>query len=70
MLDNHGSMIRNDILEAFDTAVTNPENINSSGGINWNYVDADIHMELSAFYASSYLDECMEVLVNNYFDKM
>lgn len=68
MLDNHGSMIRNDILEAFEAATTNPENINASGGINWDYVDADIHMGLSAFYATSYLNECMEVLVDNYFN--
>ena len=31
---------------AFKKAVVNPENINEDGSINWNFVDADINMDL------------------------
>lgn len=68
MMMNNGAMIKNDVIEAFNKAVNNPENINNSGGINWNFVDADLNLELSAYYASSYLYECFEVLVDNYFE--
>ena len=70
MLTSNGSMIKQDIINRFNEAVTDPENINSSGGINWNYVDADVHIALSAIYSSDYLSECMEVLVDNFFDKV
>ena len=69
MLTSYGSMIKNDVIEAFDAAVTNPENINTSGGINWNFVDADLNIALGGFYSSDYLYECFDVLVDNYFDK-
>lgn len=69
MLTTNGAMIKNDIIKAFDTAVANPENINNTGGINWNFVDADMYVDLSSVYASTYIDECIEVLVDNYFDK-
>jgi hypothetical protein len=29
----------------FATAVVNPENLNSDGSVNWNYVDADCFMD-------------------------
>ena len=67
MLLPNGAMIKNDVIEAFNAAVTNPENINNSGGINWNFVDADLNLELGAFYATEYLYECFEVLVDDYF---
>ena len=67
MLLPNGSMIKNDVIEAFNAATTNPENINTSGGINWNFVDADLHIDLSAIYSSDYLNDCIEVLVDNHF---
>ena len=69
MLTTDGAMIKNDVIEAFDAAVINPENINTSGGINWNFVDADLNIALGGFYSSDYLYECFDVLVDNYFDK-
>ena len=45
MLTTYGKMIKNDIIEAFDAAVTNPENINYSGGIDWDFVNVDINKE-------------------------
>jgi len=67
MLEN-GAMIKNDVIEAFNAAVTNPENIHQGGGINWDYVDADLYLDLGALYSETYLNECFEVLVDNYFE--
>jgi len=67
MLLPNGSAIKLDVIEAFNKATTNPENINNSGGLNWNFVDADICMDLNGIYSFEYLNECLEVLVDNYF---
>ena len=69
MLDTNGSMIRNDIIEAFNKATTNPENINTSGGINWDFVEADLFMDVGDFYSTDYLLLCAEVLVEKFFSK-
>ncbi len=31
---------------SFDTAVNNPENIQSNGHVSWNFVDADVYMDM------------------------
>ena len=31
--------------KAFNEAATNPENIDENNEVNWNYVDADLHMD-------------------------
>ena len=67
MLLPYGEMIKNDVIEAFNAAVTNPENINTSGGINWDFVDADLQIDLGVIYSSDYLNDCFEVLVDNHF---
>ena len=69
MLTKDGAMIKNDVIEAFERAVNDPENKNTSGGINWDFVDADLNIDLGGFYSSDYLYECFDVLVDNYFDK-
>jgi len=69
MLLNNGSMIKMDVIEAFNKAVASEENINTSGGINWNFVDADLNLNLGGFYSADYLYECFEVLVDNFFSK-
>ena len=67
MILANGEMIKNDVIEAFNAAVVNPENINNSGGINWNFVDADLNLDLAHIYDHEYLYACFEVLVDNYF---
>ena len=67
MLLPYGTMIKNDVIEAFNAAVANPENINSSGGINWNFVDYDLQLGLGVIYNSDYLNDCFAVLVDRYF---
>ena len=32
--------------KSFYKAVTNSENINEDGSINWNFVDADVYMDI------------------------
>ena len=66
MLMSDGTLIKNDVIEAFNAAVENPENINSSGGINWDYVDADLFIN-TGFYSTDYLYKCFEVLVDEYY---
>ena len=67
MLLNDGSMIKNDVIETFNAAVNNVDNQLKGGGINWNFVDADINIELGGVYTSEYLYECLDVLVDDYF---
>jgi hypothetical protein len=67
MLLANGSMIKNDVIESFNSAVANPENQHVGGGINWNFVDADLNLDLGGLYSSEYLLECFEVLVDEYF---
>ena len=38
------------LAKAFNKAVTNVENIDTDDSINWNFVDADIHMDLGIPY--------------------
>jgi hypothetical protein len=68
MLLENGAVIKNDVIEAFNNAVNNPENLHEGGGVNWNFVDADLNLDLGGIYAASYLYECFEVLVDNYFE--
>ena len=63
-LDN-GSTIKADVVESFDRAVVNPENINTDGSINWNFVDADMNLDCG-FYSASYIAECFDVLAEDY----
>lgn len=63
----YGSMIKMDVIEAFQKAVKNPVNQYQGGGINWDYVDADLQIDLGVFYNSDYLNDCLEVLVDRYF---
>jgi hypothetical protein len=66
MLLPNGSMIKNDVIESFNRAVADIENARADGSIEWNFVDADMHVDLSAFYSSEYIGECMEVLADDY----
>ena len=65
MLLQDGSMIKNDVIESFNRAVENPENINTDGSINWNFVDADMNLDCG-YYAASYIAECFDVLADNF----
>ena len=66
MLLPNGSIIKNDVIDSFNKAIDNPENQNADGSINWNFVEADLHMDLSAFYATDYLNECFDAMADEY----
>jgi len=66
MLLANGSAIKNDVIDCFNKAIDNPENINVDGSINWNFVDADMNLELGTFYSSDYLYEALEVMADEY----
>mgnify|MGYP001045134821 CR=1 FL=1 len=70
MLTTYGAMIKLDIIESFDKAVANSDNHHEGGGINWNFVDADVSIEMGVFYNSDYLYDCIKVLVDAYYDKV
>ena len=59
--------INTQLAKSFNKAVTNAENFDADGNIIWNFVDADLNLELGIFYSSEYLYECFEVLVDRYF---
>jgi hypothetical protein len=67
MLLPYGAMIKNDVIEAFNAAVVNPDNIHQGGGINWNFVDSDLQIGLGVIYNSDYLNDCFAVLVDKHF---
>ena len=35
------------MASAFQNAIENPENINEDGSLNWNFVEADVWMDMS-----------------------
>jgi hypothetical protein len=66
MLLPNGSMIKNDVIEAFNAAVENEFNLRPGFGSTdfWNFVESDMYMKLRVFYNSEYIDDCFEVLAD------
>lgn len=64
MLLTNGSMIKNDVIESFNTAIADKFNLRPGVGTTdfWNFVESDMYMDLSSVYASTYIDECFEAL--------
>jgi len=50
ILSNKGKgknmQISNEMGRAFNKAITNPENFNKDGSVNWNFIDADCYMDV------------------------
>jgi len=59
---HNGAMIKADVVKSFQDALDIECNKWTDGSIIWDYVAADMHMDLSGVYASSYIDECFDVL--------
>lgn len=68
MLLSNGSAIKADVIECFDRAVNQPENIEQGiGSTNfWNFVNSDMHLDLKVWYNAQYIDECFDVLADDY----
>ena len=67
MLLPNGSMIKNDVIEAFNKAIDNEFNLRPGFGTTdfWNFVESDMYMDLRMFYNSEYIDQCFDVLADN-----
>ena len=52
--------------EAFNKAVEANAKQGIGTGTFWNFVDADMTIELSPFYADEYIYECFEALADNF----
>ena len=50
-------IISTQIARAFNKAVTSTENLWEDGSVNWNYVDADVHMALLGATPDNYVDQ-------------
>ena len=64
----NGSAIKADVIEAFDRAVEQPENIEKGTGSTdfWNNVEADMFFDLKVWYSSDYIIECFEALADEF----
>jgi len=63
----NGAAIKQDVIESFDRAINDEFNLRPGFGSTdfWNFVESDMYMDLAGIYASSYIDECLTVLLDN-----
>ena len=66
MLLPNGSMIKQDVIDCFNKAVMQSENVNEDGSVNWNFVESDMHLDLKVWYNAEYINECFDVLADDY----
>ena len=68
MLLPNGSAIKQDVIDCFNRAVNQSENIEQGIGSTgfWNFVNSDMHLDLKVWYNAQYIDECFDVLADNY----
>ena len=48
MGDNKDMNIPKEMMQSFNKAVSLVENLQLDGSVNWNYIDADVYMDMSA----------------------
>ena len=66
MLLPNGSAIKQDVIDAFNNAIAVNAKHSHDEVKFWNFVDADMTMDLSAFYADEYIYECFEALADRF----
>ena len=66
----NGSAIKQDVIDAFNKATERNAKQGIGTGTFWNFVDADMTIELSPFYADEYIYECFEALADAFDDVM
>ena len=59
----NGVNYKMDVVKSFQDALDCECNKWADGSINWDHVAADMHMDLSTWYAASYIDEAFEYMV-------
>lgn len=50
-------IILTQVARAFNKAVTSTENLSEDGSVIWNYVDADVHMDMLGKVPDNYRDQ-------------
>jgi hypothetical protein len=63
----NGEMIKNDVITCFHEAVDKDENQKENGTIDWDFVSADMIMDLGGIYDYNYIEECMDALADKYY---
>ena len=65
---SNGSMIKADVIASFQKATKDEFNCRPGVGSTdfWNFVEADMYMDLSDFYKSTYIDTCFEHLATEF----
>ena len=61
-----GVNYKTDVVKAFQDAIASEENLREGYGSTnfWNFVSADMHLELNTLYAASYIDEAFEYMAD------
>ena len=59
-------IISTQFAKAFNKAVTSPENLIEDGSVNWNFVDADVHLGMPFKAMPSNYAEQFDYLANCY----
>jgi|GEM_PF-1550431 hypothetical protein len=61
-----GVNYKTDVVKAFQDAIASEENLREGYGSTnfWNFVSADMHLELNTWYAASYIDEAFEYMAD------
>jgi hypothetical protein len=62
----NGVTYKSDIVASFEKAIVSEENLEQGYGSTgfWNYVSADMHMDLSTWYAATLIDEAFDYMVD------
>lgn len=61
-------MIKPDIRESFERAVLDADNYDENG-INWDWVSADMHMDLNKVYHWEFIEGSLELLIDEWIDE-
>ena len=61
-----------DIRPIFFRAINHWDNLNNDSTLNWDYVDADVQMDLNSkgFELNDHVEKCINMLIGAYNDFM
>jgi hypothetical protein len=58
------------IKESFNSAILNPENIDLNGDMIWDWVAADVHMDVYEQFEAGVIDQTLDQLIDEYEEKL
>lgn len=59
-----GTIVKQDVIRSFLRAIKSKENFDLDGAIIWDFVSADMVMDLGGFYNFTYIDACLDHLAD------